>query len=75
MSYVYVSYEKNGLYFIFILHAILKKSVWTKRPGFYALQEKTAFSSSPQLKQLIVKNTCEYCDLHDLWSAWGGDPR
>ena len=21
-----------------------------------------------------IKNTCGYCDLHELWYAWVGDP-
>ena len=47
-----------------------------KTPGFYRLQVTTVFSNFSQLKQLNkIKNTCEYCDLLELWSASVGDPR
>ena len=67
-KYVYVSYRKIILYFISILHVILKKSVRnfcflklfcslvknenTKRPGFYTLLVTRVFSNFRQLKQL-----------------------
>ena len=70
-----------------MLHVVLKKSVWfffsfllfcslvrnenTKRPGLYNLQ----VTRVPQLGRLDkIKNTCQYCDLLELWSAWVGDP-
>ena len=85
---VYVSYIKTALYFISILHVILKKSVEfsklfcsldenenTKRPGFYTLLVTRVFSNFLQLKQLNkTNNAFEYCDLLELWSAWIGDP-
>ena len=47
-----------------------------KRPGFCMLLVTRVFSNFPQLKQLNkIENTCEYCDLLELGSAWIGDPR
>ena len=47
-----------------------------KRPGFYTLQVTSVFSIFPHIKQLNeMKNTCEYCDNFQLWSAWVWDPR
>ena len=80
--YLYVRHIKTVLYFISILHIILKKSVWNfyfflfcslvrneniKRPGFYTLQVTKVFSNFLQQKQLkTIKYTCEYCDLIEL---------
>ena len=66
IPYVYVWYIKIVLYFISILHVMLKKSVWIfnffkffyfllfslklKRPAFYTLQVRRVFSNFPQLK-------------------------
>ena len=48
----------------------------TRRPGFYTVLVTRVSSNFLQLKQLNkIKNTCEYCDLLELWSAWIGDPR
>ena len=76
---------KIVLYFIYILHAILKKSLSNfsflnfcslikneniKRLGFYTLQVTRVFSYFQQLKQLNkIKNTCKYCDLLEVRSA------
>ena len=77
---VYVSHIKTALYFISILHVILKKSVEfsklfcsldknenTKRPGSYTLLVTRVFSNFLQLKQLNkTNNAFEYCDLLEL---------
>ena len=76
---------KIVLYFIYILHAILKKSLSNfsflnfcslikneniKRLGFYTLQVTRVFSYFQQLKQLNkIKNTCKYCDILEVRSA------
>ena len=76
---------KIVLYFIYILHAILKKSLSNfsflnfcslikneniKRLGFYTLHITRVFSYFQQLKQLNkIKNTCKYCDLLEVRSA------
>ena len=47
-----------------------------KRPGFYTLQVTSVFSIFPHIKQLNeMKNTWEYCDNFQLWSAWVWDPK
>ena len=70
--------EKCGilLFYYFFLFSSLVRSYNIKRPGFYTLQVTRVFSNFPQLKQLSkIKDTCEYWDLHELRSAWIGDPR
>ena len=70
---------KIVLYFISILHLILKESVCflklfcslfqnenTKGPGFYTLLVRRVFLSVHQVKQLNKKNTCGHCDLVEL---------
>ena len=68
MINIYEWYIKIVLYFISVLHVILKKSVQnfcflklfcslvknenTKRPAFYTLLVTRVFSNFPQLKQL-----------------------
>ena len=62
------------LYFLKLFCCLVRNGN-IKRPGFYALQAKRAFSNFPQLKQLNkIKNTREYCGLFEFWSAWVGDP-
>ena len=93
LTFVYVSYMIVALYFISILHAILKKSMWNfsffffsfwlfsskwKHRNTWFLNAKVTgvFANFPQIKYLKkIKNTCEYCDLFELWSPWVGDPR
>ena len=62
--------------FVFLKLFALVKFENTKRPGSYTLLVTRVFSDFPLLKWLNeIKNTCEYCDLLELWSAWIGDPR
>ena len=66
ISQLYIShvYIKIVLYFISILHVILKKSMWNVS---FTLQVTTFFSNFLHLKQLSKrKTTCEYCDLLEL---------
>ena len=89
--YIYVLYIKILLHFISKLHVTLKKRVCNfsflifflfysfeniKRSGFYILQITTVLWNFYQLKELNkIKNTCDYCDLLEWWSAWVGNPR
>ena len=73
--YTYVILKKSVQNFCFLkLFCSLVEKENTKRPGFYTLLVTRVFSNFPQLKQLNkIRNTCEYCDLLELGSAWIGD--
>ena len=57
----YHSFTYHTFFFIiFFLFCSLVRNSDIQRPCFYTLQVTRIFSS-------------EYCDLHELWSAWDGD--
>ena len=57
----YYSFTYHTFFFIiFFLFCSLVRNSDIQRPCFYTLQVTRIFSS-------------EYCDLHELWSAWDGD--
>ena len=63
-------------FYYFFLFCSLAINQNIKRPGFYTLKLTRVFWNFPQLKELSkIKNTCQYCGLRKMWSAWVGDPR
>ena len=83
ISISHVIFKKSAWNFCFLkLFSYLVKNKNIKRPGFYmllvtkVLLVTSVFLNFQQLKQLNkMKNTCEYCDILDLWSPWTRDPR
>ena len=80
--YFYISChikEKCSEFLFFITFFVfwsLVRNQNIKRTGFYTLQVTRLFSNFLQFKQLSkIKDSREYCDLHELWYAWVGDPR
>ena len=75
-SYTSCYIKEKCLEFYFCLFCSFIRNENIKRPDFYTLQVTRVFSNFPQLKKLSkLKNTCEFCDILELWSAWVGDPR